>query len=92
MSQHQILCGSCKGNAESVPNPKPNDEVTCSRCGRKDRFDHVMRSVEEYVADCAAKSLSDSLRNSMRGNKFVKVTTQSRPQRSYRWISTDLGL
>lgn len=92
MSQHTILCGSCKSPAKSIPEPKPDDKVSCPRCGREDRFDSVMRSVKDYVTDSAAESLSASLANAVRGSKFIKVTSQPRPQRSFRWITTDLGL
>jgi hypothetical protein len=92
MSQHEILCGACKRPAKGVPNPEPHDKVVCSGCGREDRFDNVMRSVKEYVADSAAKHLSASLAQAVRGSKFIKLSHKRGPQRSFRWITTDLGL
>ena len=92
MSEHQILCGSCKGPAESVANPKADDKVTCPRCGREDRFDDVMRSVKQYVTDSAAKHLNSALADAVRGSNFIKVTKQYRPQSSHRWVTTDLGV
>lgn len=92
MSQLTIFCGACKGPAKSVSNPKPDDTVSCSRCGREDRFDNVMRSVQDYVTDSLAKSLNASMAKAVRNSKFVKVTTKSVPQRSYRWVSTEVGV
>lgn len=92
MSQHEILCGACKRPAKSVPNPEPHDQVVCTGCGREDRFDNVMGSVKQYVTDSAAKHLSDSLANAVRNSKFIKAKSQPRQQRSFRWITTDLGL
>lgn len=92
MSTHSILCGSCKSPAETVANPKSHDKVTCSRCGREDRFDNVMRAVSNYVADSAAKRLSSSLAKIASRSKVFKVTKQHRPQRSHRWIAANLGL
>ena len=92
MSQHEILCGACKSPAQSVPNPEPHDKVVCSGCGREDRFDDVMRSVRQYVTDSVAQSLNASLADVARRSKFIKVTKQHRPQSSYRWLSTDLGM
>lgn len=92
MSEHQILCGSCKSPAECVPNPEPHDKVICSGCGQEDRFDDVMGSVKQYVTDSVAKSLNATLADAVRGSKFIKLTKQHRPQSSYRWVSTDLGV
>ncbi len=87
-----ILCGACKSPAESISNPQPKDKVTCSRCGAEDSFDNVMRSVKDYIGDRASKRLSDSLRKAVRGSKHVKFESKRTPQRSFRWVTTDLGL
>lgn len=91
-SDHQILCGSCKSPAETVPNPKADAQVVCTGCGREDRFDDVMRSVSDYVADSAAKSLNATLAEIARRSKFIKVTKQFSRKSDFRWISTDLGI
>lgn len=87
-----ILCGACKSPAEAVPNPEPHDKVVCTGCGREDRFDDVMRSVRDYVTDCAAKSLNATLAEVAGRSKFIKVDKQFNRQSSFRWVSTDLGI
>jgi phage FluMu protein Com len=84
---HTIACGSCKVAAQTVANPKSNDEVTCPRCKRRDRFENVMRSVQEHVAYIKKKRLGDSLSRSTRGNRFVKFTAKPVGHRSFRWIA-----
>lgn len=92
MSNHNILCGSCKSPAKAVPDPKPHDKVTCSGCGREDRFDNVMRSVKDYVTHCMAQSINSSLRKAVRGSKFIKMTSKTPSHRTFRWVTTDLGI
>lgn len=92
LSSHTILCGSCKREAKSVPNPKPHDKVTCSGCGREDSFENVMRSVKDYITHSAAQYLSKGIADAVRGSKFIKVTSQAPQHRSFRWITTELGL
>jgi outer membrane murein-binding lipoprotein Lpp len=41
-STHQILCGACRRPVKTIANAKPNHEVTCTGCGRKDRLDKVV--------------------------------------------------
>lgn len=91
-TQHEILCGSCQSPAKAVADPKPDDKIVCSGCGREDRFDDVMRSVKEYVTDCMAKSLNAKLGEIARRNKFIKVEKQFNRQTSFRWITTELGV
>ena len=86
-SNHAILCGTCKCPAETVPNPEPHDKVTCPRCHRSDRFDHVMRVFSEYVAHAASESLHHGLAKAVRGSKFVKVSGKGPRKRSFRWIA-----
>jgi hypothetical protein len=92
MSEHTILCGSCQSPAKTVANPEPYDKVICPDCGREDRFDDVMGSVQKYVTDAVAKSLNDTLAKAVRSSKFLKVEKKYRPQSSYRWITTELGI
>lgn len=91
-STHTILCGACKRPAETVPNPKPNDEVACPRCHRRDRYDHVMRSVKDYIEHSLAQGIHDSFAKGLRGSKFIKLTSQRPSQRSFRWIAGNLNL
>jgi photosystem II stability/assembly factor-like uncharacterized protein len=51
-----------------------------------------MRSVKDYVGNSAAQAMSAHLRQSLRSSKFLKVTSKPVGQRSFRWITTDLGL
>lgn len=84
---HTIACGTCKVAAQTVANPKSNDEVTCPRCNRRDRFENVMRAVQEHVAYVMQKQLNDSLSRSTRGNSFVKFTAKPIGHRSFRWVA-----
>ena len=84
---HTIACGSCKIAAQSVENPKPDDEVTCPQCSRRDRFDDVIRTVKEHVAYVVQKRLDDTLRGATRGSKFLKVTSKRPGNRSFSWIA-----
>ena len=47
MTDTHVICGTCKGEAKTVANPQPDDEVTCSGCGQRDRFEDVY---EEAIA------------------------------------------
>ncbi|MCP5387696.1 MAG: hypothetical protein H6916_12910 [Novosphingobium sp.] len=81
-----ILCGSCKSPAKTVPNPKPHDQVKCPRCGKSDRFDQVMKSVQAHVAHLTQQHLSESLAKAARGNSFIKFEIKKPAHRSFRWI------
>lgn len=91
-SKTTVLCGGCKCAVKTVANPKPHDKVSCPRCGRSDRFDKVMDTVREYVVHLTYKSISKGLAESTRGNSFVKFKPQNRPNPSFRWVCTDLGV
>ena len=86
-----IACGMCKVAAQTVANPKPNDEVVCPRCKRRDRFDRVMRTVQEHVAYELQKQLGDSLARATRGNKFVKFEAKRPSYRTFRWMALGVG-
>ena len=90
--QLQVLCGSCTCVAETVANPKANDDVTCPRCNRRDRFDKVMKVVGEHVAYQASILISDSLAKSNRGNPFVKLSVKKPPNRTFRWIASEIRI
>ena len=90
--QLQVLCGSCKCVAETVANPKANDDVTCPRCNRRDRFDKVMKVVGEHVAYQASKAVADSLAKSNRGNGFLKFSVNKLPNRTFCWIASEIRI
>jgi len=90
-TEHTILCGTCKCPAESVPNPKPHDKVTCPRCHRSDRFDHVMRTVAKHVEHRTAQMMHDSLARATRDSKVLKLTSQRPGYQSFRWIAGNYG-
>lgn len=81
-----ILCGTCKCQAKTVSNPKSDDQVKCPRCGRSDRFDYVVKTLQAHVAHLAQKHLSERLAKSARGNSFIKLTVNKPANRSFRWI------
>lgn len=86
MSQHKILCGSCRCPVEAAANPKPHDNVTCPRCGRKDRFDKVLAVAKEHAVYLAHKGLAEHLTKSTRSNSFIQFKPQHIPHRSFRWM------
>lgn len=92
MTTHTILCGSCKSPAKAVANSEPDDKVTCPDCGREDRFEDVMGSVRDYIGHSAAKAISSRLRQTVGNSKFIKVTSKPVGERSFRWVTTELGL
>ena len=81
-----ILCGTCKCQAKTVADPQSYDQVKCPRCGRSDRFDHVMKSIKAHVEHLAQKHLSERLAKSTGGNSFIKLTVNKPANRSFRWI------
>lgn len=87
---HTIACGSCKVAAQTVANPKADDEVTCPRCNRRDRFDHVMATVKKHVVHVTQKQLQEGMRRAVSGSRFIKVTTKPLGNPSFRWVA--LGL
>ena len=82
-----VACGACKVAAQTVANPKPNDEVICPRCKRRDRYANVMRAVQEHVAHEMQKQLSEGMARATRGNQFVKFEAKRPNHRSFRWMA-----
>lgn len=87
----EVLCGTCKCAVETVANPKSDDNVTCPRCNRSDRFDNVMASVKEYAVYCMHSSLAKSMPKSRPGD-FIQITMDKPRNRSFRWITSDMGI
>jgi len=87
---HTIACGSCKIPAQCVANPKANDEVTCPRCNRRDRFDNVMASVKKHVVHITQKKLNESMRRAASGSRIIQFKAQPLGNPSFRWVA--LGL
>lgn len=85
-STHAILCGACKRQVETVPDPKPDDQVTCAGCGRADRFDKVMASLKEHIGYLTQKAMSEHLRKTTRRNGFIKFEPQQVRHRDFRWM------
>lgn len=92
MTKLKILCGACKCAVQTVSNPKANDQVTCPRCNRSDRFDKVMAAVREYVGHCAQTAMHESLTRAARGSRFIKLTSKKPSNRSFRWVTSDMGI
>ena len=82
-----VLCGSCKCEVKAVANPKPHDKVICPRCGRSDRFDKVMVTLQEYAAHLAQKHIAEGFASAARRNSRVKFKPQNVSNRSFRWIA-----
>lgn len=92
MTQVTILCGACKCAVQTVTNPKANDQVACPRCNRSDRFDKVMATVKEYVVHCTQRALHESMAKATHGSRVFKVTSQKPANRSFRWVTSDMGI
>lgn len=86
-----ILCGSCKVPVEGPADPKPQDTITCPRCGRHDSFKNVMASINRHATDLLGNQLQEGIARAARGNKFMKFESKSIPKRSYPFIA-DLKL
>lgn len=87
-----VLCGSCNSAVETVADPKPHDKVTCTGCGKSDRFDKVIGSVTAYAGEVAAEHMSKAVRDVARRSKFIKADIKKRPNRSFDWICSDMVL
>lgn len=87
-----VLCGDCKSAVKSVANPEPHDEVTCPVCRKSDRFDNVMESVRAYATEVAAEYMSKAILDVTRRSKFITADIKKRPNRSFEWICSDMGI
>lgn len=92
MANTQILCGSCKCAVQTVANPKANDQVSCPRCNRSDRFDKVMNTAKEHLLHHMQRSLHARSTKAANASKFVKITFQKPVNRSFRWVTSDKGI
>lgn len=82
-----VLCGRCKVGVDGPPNPKPQDTITCPKCGRSDSFKNVMASVEKFSTDLLQKKMSEGFKRAFSGSKGVKFTAKPVPSRSYPFIT-----
>lgn len=87
-----VLCGGCNSTVETVADPKPHDKVTCTGCGKSDRFDKVMESVQTYATEVAAEHMAEAVRKVASRSKIIKADIKKRPNRSFDWICSDMGL
>ena len=84
---HQILCGGCKCAVKTVCNPKAHDKVACPRCGRSDRFDKVMATVQDHFAYLAQQRITKGMAAAVRGKSHIKLKVKNTGNRSFRWVS-----
>lgn len=91
-STHAILCGNCECAVKTVTNPQPHDEVACPRCGRKDRYDKVVKTAGEYIAHLTHKALAERMAKATRSNSFIKFEVKKPGNRSFRWIAENVGV
>lgn len=85
-STHAILCGTCHRQVETVADPEPDDQVTCSGCGQSDRFDNVMSAVQEHVGYLTQKLMTEHLSKATRGSSILKFKPQHIPNPGFRWM------
>ena len=82
-----ILCGSCRVPIEGPADGKDDNVFTCPMCGRSDTRKNVLKEVEAFVVELAERSLQESMRESFRGSKFIKVDTKPIPKKTYRFVT-----
>ena len=82
----KVKCAPCKCALHGPRNPKPDDRISCPRCGVGDTFDAVMREVGEYVKEQAAIALNGSVRDAARGSKYLGIATTVRPEGGHRFV------
>lgn len=91
MTKIEPLCGSCKCNVVSPPNPKPDDQVACPSCGRTDRFDKVVETVGEHITYLTTQAMAKDFAKSTRRDSFIQFSIEKPQNRSFRWISNYKG-
>ncbi|MFZ5680746.1 MAG: hypothetical protein EKK35_06345 [Bradyrhizobiaceae bacterium] len=82
MSTKPILCSKCETQVNIVPDPKPQDLVTCPVCGDSDTFENVKRSLGEQATEWAQKKL----RATFSGSKAWKYTEGVTLKRNHRFV------
>ncbi len=83
---HTVLCGKCEVPLDGPSGGNDEDMFTCPSCGRSDNRKNVLRIVSKYVEEITARALQESLRKSMRSNKFVKLGGKPIPKRSHKFV------
>ncbi len=82
-----ILCGACKLPAKAPLKPEPHDQVTCPGCGRSDRFDDVVRTVQEHVAYEVQQTFAAGMAKAARSSKRLTFKPQRGSQSTFRWVA-----
>jgi anaerobic ribonucleoside-triphosphate reductase len=77
-----LLCAKCGVNVQVVPDPKPEDMVTCPQCGESDTFENVKRSLGQQAAEWAQRKLAESFK----GKSGFTYTEGPREKREHRFI------
>ena len=76
MSNNEITvkCSKCNTPLEGPSNPKPNDIISCPKCGNSDKFNNIMKEIEKQAAAQIENMVADTLDKATRGNKNLKFT------------------
>ncbi len=82
----KIVCGACECVPEGPSDPNPGDRIFCPRCNRADKFEDVLKSVADYIADNEKQALSGLVAEVVRGNKHIHLSNQRSAKLSHRWI------
>ena len=80
------LCGKCRVPIKGPANPKPNDIFACPKCGRSAKLKDVTASIKSFLEEAAGRHLQESMRQSFRGSKIIKVNTKPLPKRSHPFV------
>ncbi|MEQ5789042.1 hypothetical protein J3454_14190 [Erythrobacter sp. NFXS35] len=84
--ESRILCGKCGADASSVIDPQSKDIVTCTGCGRQDRFDSVVKAVAGFHQEAMKQAAADAMARAFRGSKGVVFTPGRIEKMSFRWV------
>jgi len=86
MTSRPILCAQCKIPAESPPEPKANDVITCPKCGRQETFENFQRSLAQQGEEYAARAMNKTLSSIAGRTRGMKYTPGIVPKRTHNFI------
>ena len=58
-----VLCGKCKVPLTVPDDPKPDDMVTCPKCGASDRYDVVSKKAVKDAKALLVKMAKDAFKD-----------------------------
>ena len=83
---HTVLCGLCKTPITFRGEADMEGEAGCAGCDNFADVQGVADITLGYVQDEAQRLLNISMKNTFKGNKFIKFTGQTLHKKRYRFI------